>query len=278
MTVDGVAIATIVSQYASAVAAVAVLASKKGEPYCFRFKELCIKKAALQRILRLGIPMGLQSTFYSITNLVMVISINTFPTAAVTANTIAGNIDAVTWTVINSFGQATTTFTGQNYGARNPERVKRVIYYGLLQTTVTVILIASGELLLSDLLIKMFLDSTNPENPLIIGYAKEIMLVMLTSYVIFGVVDGSQASMRGLGHSLCPTLITMICICGIRISWILAAAPRFNSLWGLYLAFPLSWVVGGTASVIALVIYYRRFGRKFGAKPEFKDTAVPVSD
>ena len=264
MTVDGVALATIISQYASAVAVAVVLIMKKNEPYRLHISKLTINREALKRMLRLGIPMGLQGTIYSVANLTLTAYVNTFPTAAVTANTIAGNIDAITWTVINSFGQATTTFTGQNYGAKKPERVKKVIRYALLQTAVTVIVIASTELLLAEFLINLYLDGSNPERAAIIAYAKEIMFVMLTSYIIFSLVDTSQAGMRGLGHSLTPTLITLFCICGFRVSWIVGLAPMIKAVWFLYLGFPISWVIGGTVSLIVFLRIFRNFKNDVG--------------
>lgn len=277
MSVDGVALATIISQYASAIAVLTVLAFKKNEPYGLKFSALRISTVALARMMRLGIPMGLQGMVYSIANLVMVAAINTFPTAAITANTIAGNIDAITWTVINSFGQATTTLVGQNCGAKKPERVKRVVSYALIQTAVTVIVIASTELLLADVLINLYLDSANADNAAVIAYAKEIMFVMLTSYVIFGVVDSTQSTMRGLGHSLEPTIITLVCICGLRITWILGIAPMIKTVWGLYLAFPLSWILGGSVSVLMLIRIFGKFKKEVAAKRTLEEEmTVPV--
>ena len=149
MTVEGVALATIISQYASAVWVILALAryEGRGECYGFSFRKLCFDVTLIKRILRYGIPTGLQSAMFSVSNMLLQSAVNTFPTTTVAANTIAGNIDGLTYTAINSFAQAAMTFTGQNYGAGKVERIKKVMIFTVLQTIIVGVLIGQIELL-----------------------------------------------------------------------------------------------------------------------------------
>lgn len=133
MTVEGVALATIISQYISALVVVIVLSMKKGEPYRFSFSRLKFDKSIFHAILRYGIPSGIQSSMFNVANVLLASAVNTFPTTTVTANTIAGSVDAITYTTMNSFAQAAMTFVGQNYGALKRERIKKSIIYCVIQ-------------------------------------------------------------------------------------------------------------------------------------------------
>lgn len=126
MTVDGVALATICSQYVSAILVVTVLVKRKSEPYSIKFSRLGIDGRLLRRMLRIGIPSGLSSCMYSIANIAIMSAINTFPPASVSAYSISANIEGVTYTAMNCFQHASMTFTGQNFGAKKNDRIKKV--------------------------------------------------------------------------------------------------------------------------------------------------------
>jgi Na+-driven multidrug efflux pump len=213
----------------------------------------------LARILRVGIPVGVQGVDFSIANIIVTASLNTFPTVVVSANTISGNIDAITWTVINSFGVALMTFVGQNCGAKKPDRVKKSVNYAMLQTVIVTLAVASVEFLLLDQMIGLYLNEADPCKDDIIKYAKTIVSIMLGTYVIFSVSNTMCAGISGLGHSFKSLMVNMICICGLRVVWILTAVPLMNSIETLIAGYPISWVVGGTVSVI---VYFKTF-RKF---------------
>ena len=202
-------------------------------------------------------------------------NINIFESDAMAGCGSYAKIEGFAFLPVTCFAMALSTFVSQNLGANQPDRVKKVIHYALLQTAITVIVVASTELLLADVLINLYLDGANADNAAIVAYAKEIMFVMLTSYIIFGVVDSMQSGMRGLGRSLTPTLITLFCICGIRVSWILCIAPTIKTVWGLYLGFPISWVIGGTVSVILFLRIFRAFKNRVDSESE-QGTEVPA--
>ena len=274
MSVDGVAIATIASQYISAAAVILVLASKKDESYCFKFSKLKIDSQMLARILRVGIPVGVQGLVFSIANVIVTASLNTFPTTVVTANTISGNIDAITWSVINSFGIAEMTFVGQNCGAKKPDRVKKSVTYAMLQTAIVVLITASTEFLLLDGMIGLYLNDSDPFKYEVIHYVKKIVSIILGTYIIFSVPNTMCAGISGLGHSFKSLMVNMTCICGLRVLWILIAVPLIGTIDALIAGYPISWVVGGTVSIIVFIKTFGKFKKECEKESEETHEAI----
>ena len=260
MTVDGVALATIISQYISAVAVVSVLSSKRDEPFGFSFSKLCFDKQLFMRVLRYGIPSGVQSAMFSIANVLMTSAVNTFPTTTVTANTIAGNIDAITYTSMNSFSQASMTFVGQNYGALKRKRIKRSIIYCVIQVVLCGVIVSGTEILLAKQLVGLFVDASSPDAALITETATALITFLLAAYVICGLMDVVSGALKGLGYALIPMLISISCICGVRIFWIYVVFPieAVHTITGLYTAYPVSWSMALIGMLITLVFAYRK--------------------
>lgn len=254
MTVEGVALATIISQYASAVWVILALAryEGRGECYGFSFRKLCFDVTLIKRILRYGIPTGLQSAMFSVSNMLLQSAVNTFPTTTVAANTIAGNIDGLTYTAINSFAQAAMTFTGQNYGAGKVERIKKVMIFTVLQTIIVGVLIGQIELLFGKQIAMLYIDPSDPNKPIILDTTMKIITLLLSTYFICGIMDCMSGALRGMGYSILPMLISLSSICGLRILWVFFVFPleRMNNIMGLFTCYPVTW---GTASVIFIV-------------------------
>ena len=243
MAVEGVGIATIISQYISAVWVVAVLFKRKAQSYALSLKKFCFDLALFKRILRFGVPAGLQSSMFGISNVLLTSAINTFPSAAVKANTIGINIDALTYTVCNAFSTTAMTFSGQNFGAKKFDRVKRVFIYTILQATIFGISVGLIELAFLEPFSSMYIDSTDPMKAEIIAHVKEMSGLLLCTYFLCGIMEALSSSLKGLGYSLAPMLISVFCICGVRIFWVFVIfpLPAFNTLRGLYLSYPISW-------------------------------------
>ena len=255
MSVAGVALATIIAQYLSAVSAIFVLARKRGAPYQFSFKKICFDKALFSRILRIGIPSGIQSSLFSISNVVITNGINSFGIESyITAYTITNNIDAITYTSCNSFYQAAMTFTGQNYGALKHKRIRKTLLYSLFWVTVVGILISQLELLFSDQLINLYISKDAENKLLVMDKAKEMLQLMLTFYFLCGVMEVIMGVLRGLGYSISPMIISLTGACVFRIFWRYVFFPleKLNSLTGLLLSYPLSW----TITIIALIVLF----------------------
>ena len=254
MSVSGVAFATIISQYVSAVWVVTVLGLRKDECYAFSFKRLGINLQLLWRMLRTGIPIGVQSLMFGVTNVLTTGAVNTFPTSTVTASTISGSIDSFTYVAMNSFQQAAMTFAGQNYGANKYSRIKKVMLYSIIQVTVVGIAIAQLELLFSEQLTSLFVDALDPNRELVVKTTGEIMVCVLSLYFLCGIFEALSGAFRGIGYTIAPTIITLVCMCLFRVLWILFVFPSesFNSISGLYALYPVSW----TICLIAYAVWY----------------------
>lgn len=270
LTVDGVAIATITSQYLSAIAVVAVLAIRKNESYRLIIRKLRIDGSVLLRILRFGIPTGIQSSFFSISNVILTSAVNTFPTVVVSAKTIASNIDGLSYTAMNAFSNSAMTFVGQNYGAGKFDRVKKAFWYTFIQVSLVGIIVTQTELLFGEPLAYMFVDKTSPDAALIVENAQKIMGVILSSYFLCGMMEVLSGTIRGIGYSISSMLISLFGACFFRILWVELLFSRvdgFNTLEGLFMVYPVSWVLTISMQFILLSIAFRRIMKKMAPKP-----------
>jgi len=285
MSVAGVAIATISSQYLSAVAVVWVLMKKRGQCYCFSFKDLCFDWRLFGRILRFGIPSGLQSSLFSISNIILTSGVNTlasvvgpsgellYSDTVVTAYTVSGNIDAITFTTCNSFHHTAMTFVGQNYGAKKPDRIKKIILYSLLQVVFFGILISQTELLLAKPLVSLYVDPKLSADMItkITEQTIAIMKLLLNVYFLCGIMDVLSGIAKGLGYSIAPMIMSLTGICGIRILWVFTVFPNFQTIQGLLVSYPVSW--GITIILLGSLVIYAmiRTFKKFTSKPSESD-------
>ncbi len=257
MSVAGVALATIASQYASAMAVVVILIRETDEGIKLKVHELRIEKVHLLRILYLGIPAAIQSAVFSISNMFMTKAISTFPESTINANTIAGNIDGITFVCMNAFTASVMTFAGQNYGAKKRDRLRKVFIYSVLQVTVVGILIALVELLLADPLINLYIGADAVDHDAVAVAAKDIMLSVLPLYFLCGIMNVIVGYLRGVGMSTGPMIASLIGSVGLRVLWIFAFFPMYpESVRWLYVCFPLTWVF--TILVTAFMYIYKQ--------------------
>ncbi|MBO7196412.1 MAG: MATE family efflux transporter [Clostridia bacterium] len=260
MSVAGVALATIASQYISAIAVITILLKRKGKPYTLNPRELKIDPQLLKKILALGLPAGFQGTLFSISNIILTAGINTLPTSDISGKTIAINIEGLVHTSMNSYLHSAMTFTGQNYGARKPDRIKKSIIYAVIQ--VTVIGIVGGQLLnlFGEPLAKLYIDAADPNKEAVLSAALELMSFMLAVYFMCGIMDTLSGALRGLGYSTIPMIVSIGAICVLRAIWVTFVFPteKFNSLIGIYTIYPISWFLGLSALAISLLILFKR--------------------
>lgn len=264
MSISGVAIATIASQYISAVAVIMVLFKRKGNPYTLNRSMLKIDKDILKQILKLGLPAGFQGTLFSISNIILTAGMNSLPTTDISGKTIAINIEGLVHTSMNSYLHAAMTFTGQNYGAKKPERIKKSIIYAVIQ--VTVIGIVGGQLLnlFSEPLASLYIDVNDPNKEAVLKAAMELMSFMLAVYFMCGIMDTLSGALRGLGYSVIPMIVSIGAICVLRAIWVFCVFPteQFHSLIGIYTIYPISWFLGLSSLAIALFILYKKVKRQ----------------
>jgi len=279
MSVAGVAIATIVSQYLSAIGIMLILICKyRGKCYGFSFKKLCFDMPLFKRILRLGIPAGLQSSMFSLSNVFVTSAINTFPPITVSANTVASQIDAITYTTMASISQAAMTVVGQNYGAARPDRVKRALGFSLIHMTVFGIAISRLELLFKRELASLFVDATSPNADVIVETAIGTISLLLNTYILCGLMDVLSSFMKGMGYSVLPMILSLSGICGVRMFWIYVVFPRpeFSTYQGLMLSYPVSWAISLAAFTVAAIFAYRRLKYLGRGKDAYEASDKPV--
>lgn len=274
MTIDGVALATITSQYISAAAVVFILFKRSDSPYALDIKKMHMDMPIMKRILALGLPAGLQGTLFSISNIILTAGMNSLPTTDISGKTIAINIEGLVYTAMNSYLHASTTFTGQNYGARKPDRIKKSIIYAVLQ--VALIGFIGGQIinLFGRPLASLYIDANDPNKEAVMAAALELMQFMLSCYFLCGIMDTLSGALRGLGYSMIPMIVSIGAICVLRAIWVFFVFPteQFHSLIGIYTIYPISWTLGLAALVIALLIIFKKVKKRLSEEePPLQD-------
>ncbi len=254
MDVEGVAIATIVSQGLSATLCIISL-SKSKEIYRLSKRHIKIYPKELKEVLIIGVPMGVQSMLFSVANLVMQSHINSFNEFATAGNSVASSIDAVLYHVIHAFGLTVLTFTGQNYGAGNYERiVKSKNTAIILECTAG---LGAGLLML---LIGAILVPFLAENPQTIYYAQKRLIIIGPSYFLCGIMDCYSSVMRGVGKSVSAMFISLFGACFLRILYleIIKRIPAIYSIDLVYITWPISWLITIIIYVFVSKVVFRK--------------------
>lgn len=258
MSVSGVALATIASQYVSAIVVIIVLFKRKDQPYALNTSMLRIDPELLKSILRLGLPAGFQGTLFSISNIILTSGMNSLATTDIAGKTIAINIEGLVYTAMNSYLHASTTFTGQNFGAKKPDRIKKSILYAALQVTIVGVVGGIILILFGKPIAEMYVDLNDPNREAVLKAAMDLMTFMLSCYFLCGVMDTLSGALRGLGYSMIPMIVSIGAICVLRAIWVFVFFPmeQFHSLIGIYLIYPISWSLGIIFNTIALLVVY----------------------
>ena len=264
MSVDGVAIATVLSNAVSAAILWGFLLKTdkviRLEPKKLRIDGLCLKQ-----ILRIGVPAGVQSAMFSIANIVIQGAINSLGTVVMAASSAAYNIEVITYDILNSFSQACTTFVGQNYGAGQIKRCKRTLWLTLIEDT-----IASGAAIGIVLLVGRFLLSVFNSDPQVIEIGYTRLVIVFSAYTFSMLYEIMSGYLRGFGVSLVPAVLTMIGVCGIRIAWIELVFPKNHNFETIMTVYPISLAATALLIFIALLIYRpsHRFANKLPTREE----------
>lgn len=280
MSVDGVSLATIISQYLSAITVVTVLRMRKKQPYALDFDKLELDMKLMKEILYLGIPAGLQGTLFSISNIILTAGINDLEGYDLEGKAIAINIEGLVHTAMNSYLHASMTFTGQNYGAKKPDRIKKSIFYAVIQ--VLFVGIVGGQLvnLFAEPLANLYVDPEVADKELVINSAVTLMNFMLAVYFLCGLMDTLSGALRGLGYSVIPMIVSIGAICVLRMIWVFVFYPmeQFHSLIGIYTIYPISWSLGVLAMAIALLIVFPKVKKKLKAEAEDMKEQLSAKD
>ena len=248
MGVSGVAYATIISQFISSVLVLASLKMSYRE-FDFSLRKLTVDKTILGEMFKIGIPAGLQSVMYSLSNVVIQADINSFGTDTVAAWTAYGKIDAIYWMTVGSFGLSVTTIVGQNYGAKKYDRVKESVSVcmkiaGAATIAMSIILIITGPWIY-----RIF---TSDESVIDIG----LFMLRITApfYITYLPVEVFSGAMRGVGTVKIPTIITLFGICVVRVIWSYTVVKPFHQLFLVCISYHITWIIASTA----FLIYYKK--------------------
>ena len=244
--IGGAAIATIIAQIVSCIFMMLVF-WRTDDSFRFTFKDLHINMPMLKQILAIGFPLGLQSSLYSFANLFVQSSINGYGTDVVAAYTAFGKIDALYWNASGAMGTAILTFTGQNFGAGNIDRVKKGVRVGILEEIILSILLTLVCYFGSPFLYRMFTSDAN-----VISIGIGIMHFISPFWTTFFAIEIYANAMRGCGESFLPTLMLALGIGVYRIMWILFFPSK--TIYEILVCYPISWIL---TSLLFIIYYYK---------------------
>ncbi len=261
MTTDGVALATVISNAISAGILFWILTHSDRAISIHRHK-LEIDRKLLREIVRIGLPAGLQSALFSISNICIQSAVNGLGTDVMAASAAAFNLEVIVYYVVNAFGQACTTFTGQNAGAGNPQRCRMVMWRSLLLDEIFTAVFSGGILLAGVPLLRVF-----NTDPVVVGFGMIRLRYLLYAEVVNAVIEILSGAMRGYGWSLEPALLTLIGVCGVRITWVFTVFPLKRTYPILLWSYPISWLITAAALAVAYAVKITRKKRNESGLP-----------
>lgn len=251
MTVDGVAWATIISQYLSMFLIIWCLISSKEEAIRLNLKKLQMDRRKLIKLVRIGLPAGLQSMLFSISNVLVQSAVNTFGSAMVAASSASGNIEGFVATPMTAYYNAAITFTGQNMGARKYDRVDTIAKICTVLTFATWIIVGGLTILFCRPLLTIF--TSDPE---VIRLGVIRMNILMITYFTCGIMNVFPGLTRGMGFSVLPMLCTLVGACLLRILWLVTVFKWFPTVHMLYACYPVTWAIAGIGQVLSF--FYAR--------------------
>lgn len=252
MGVAGVAIASILSQYLSAVLILRVL-FKSSAAFGLRLKELRITPDKAGRILKIGIPSAFQYALFAIANLFVQTGVNSFDHVMVEGNSAAANADPLVYDMMAAFYTACSSFIAQNYGAKKSDRILKSYLICLLYSFVVGLVLGVGLYLLRYPFLSLFTSDTT-----VVDAGIKRLSIMALSYSVSAFMDCTIAASRGLGKSIVPTIVVIMGSCVFRILWIYTIFAHFRTIQSLYLLYVFSWTITAIAEIIYFVIVYRK--------------------
>lgn len=254
--VSGVAIATVVSQYISA-SLILIYLIRSDSVIKINCKELRLHKQELLEIMRIGVPAGIQNSMFSIANVIIQSSVNSFGENAMAGIAAGSNYDSYIYTCTNAFAQTTMTFTSQNIGARKYENISKIYRKCLLLTC-----IIAGGLSCLGYVFRSQIVGLFSDVPEVIAIGAERMQLIMPFYITCSLQDVAAGQIRGLGKSAEPMLVSLVGTCGVRLLWIFVFLPMNRTLMNLFIAYPLSWAITFIAQAALYAILKKNLMKK----------------
>lgn len=256
--VFGVGLATVISQVMSAVLIVFCLIREKTD-IRLEIRKLRIDRKKLLRIMQIGIPAGFQGMMFSLSNTVIQSSINSFGKVIVAASAASVSVEGFAFTSMNAFHQAAVSFTSQNIGARKNERVNKILYVALMYVIIVGLFFAFLFLTFGENLIGFY--SKSPE---VISEGVKRLTIIAGTYMLCGMMDVTSGSLRGMGYSFTPMLVSLIGVCLFRVIWVATVfqMEAYHNIETIYYSYPVSWALTFAAHFITFVIAKKLLKRK----------------
>ena len=252
MSVAGVALATVIAQCISAFLIVLCLMRTSGSCQ-LTLSKLHINKTVLLKIMRIGLPAGFQGAIFSISNVLIQSSVNSFGAIAMAGSAATANLEGFVYTSMNAFHQTALSFTGQNMGGKKYERIKPILHICLIS-----VLVVGSTMSLFFFIFRFPLLRLYSSDSEVIAYGIIRMKVIFSTYFLCGIMDVLVGSIRGIGYSILPMIVSLLGACGLRILWVFTAFRLVPTLTTLYVSYPISWGITFMAHLICFKILYKK--------------------
>ncbi len=256
MDVAGVALATVISQCISAGLVVRCLMTSEG---CLKLhiKKLRIRRLLLIKIMRIGLPAGLQGAVFSVSNVLIQSSVNSFGSVVMAGNTASSNIEGFIYNAMNAVYQTNLSFTSQNFGAKKYGRINKIMMTCIAVVAAVGISLGMAAFAAGDFLLGIY--SSDAE---VLKYGMIRLSIIGTTYFLCGIMDTMVGSIRGIGYSVMPMLVSLTGACGLRILWIFTIFQWHRTLMTLYISYPVTWIVTAAAHFICFMIVRKRLPKE----------------
>ena len=255
--VAGVAIATVISEGVSCVLILLCLKHETGAIRLY-FNRIKINPSKCVDIMKIGLPAGLQGCIFSISNVLIQSSVNSFGSTVMAGNTAASNIEGFVYVSMNSLHQTCISFTSQNFGAGKFKRIRKVLINCLIIVAITGLILGNSAYFFG----KFLLSAYNNEAE-VISYGLIRLSIISTMYFLCGLMDVMVGAMRGIGYSILPMIVSLVGACGLRILWIYTVFVKFRTLDILFISYPVTWTITFLSHLVCYYIVTRKYKDKF---------------
>lgn len=254
MDVAGVALATVISEAISALLVLRCMIKEKGSIH-LELRELHIYPDKFVQILKVGLPAGFQGIVFALSNVVIQSSINLFGATVVAGNSAAANIEGFVYMAMNSFYQATISFTSQNFGAGKQERINRIALTGEFCVIVVGLVFGNVCVLFGHPLLGIYSSS-----PAVIEAGMHRLRIIARTYALCGIMDVMVGALRGVGYSIMPMIVSLIGACGLRLLWLATVfqIDRYHTVTTVYLSYPITWIITLSVHILCFVLIRRK--------------------
>jgi len=258
MNVAGVALATAISQAVSAVLVLIAL-MRRTDACRLDWRKLRFHVPQLKKLLRIGLPAGIQASLFSISNVLIQSSVNSFGDVFMSGNAAAINIEGFIYVAMSAFSQTAVNYIGQNVGAGQYKRVSRVLWLCMACSGVVGVVFSGAAYILGPRLLSIYIT----DSPLAVQYGMLRFTYVVLPYVLCGFMDVSTGALRGMGESFIPMVISVLGVCALRVAWIytLFQIPQFHTPQCLFISYPVSWIITFGAQILAYAIVYKKQSR-----------------